>query len=172
MTSFFFLTHLDFHPCPTYLQVSGRSDQNWIRYGDDKVKQMLFQQSRGRNSKINDPIWPVFKHVRDFIHAHLSCKFQAVTIKTEQVIVMTKSHRGFFSNQGNVTLILMIQSGQILNLSEISSMSTLRASINQGAVTKINDQIWPVFKFYRDFTHAPVPLYLQVSGSSDPKWMT
>ena len=66
-----------------------------------------------RDSKINDPIWPVFKLVLDLINVHLSCKLQEIPIKTEQVIVMTKSNRLCFSNQGNVTLKLMIQSGQI-----------------------------------------------------------
>ena len=62
----------------------------------DKVKQRFFQQSRGRNSKINDPIRPLFKIVRDFIYVHLSCKFQVVLIKAEGVMVMTKSIRSFF----------------------------------------------------------------------------
>ena len=33
--------------------------------------------------KINDPIWPVFKLVRDFICVHLISKFQDDMIKTE-----------------------------------------------------------------------------------------
>ena len=47
------------------------------------------QQSRGRNSQINDPIWPGFELIRDFIHTQLICKFQEHPIKTEGVIVMT-----------------------------------------------------------------------------------
>ena len=35
------------------------------------------------NSKINDPIWPIFELVCDFIHVHLICKFQEELIKTE-----------------------------------------------------------------------------------------
>ena len=50
---------------------------------DDKVKKRLFQQLRECNSKINDPIWPDFKLVWDFIHVHLTCKFQGDLIKTE-----------------------------------------------------------------------------------------
>ena len=72
--------------------------------------------------------WPVFKLVRDFIHVHLISKFQEDLIKTEWLKLMTKSNRGFFSNQGDVTLRLMIRSGQFLKLSEILSMSTLSAS--------------------------------------------
>ena len=64
-----------------------------------------FSAIKGYNSKINHPLWPVFKLVRDFILVHLSCKFQEVPMKTEQVLVMTKSNEVFFSNQGNVTKI-------------------------------------------------------------------
>ena len=120
-----------------------------MRYADDNIKQRLSQDSRGRNSEINDLIWPVFEVVRDFIHVHLICKFQEhpvkterdskinypiwlvfkrvrdfihvqfqeVPIKTERNVVMTRYIRGFFSNQGNVTLRLMIIFGQILSLS-------------------------------------------------------
>ena len=94
-------------------------------YSDDKVKQMLFQQSRGRNSKINDRIWPVFKLVQYFIHVHIISKLQEHQIKTEGIIVMTKSNTGFYSYQGDATLRLIIRSGQFSNLSQISLMSTL-----------------------------------------------
>ena len=59
---------------------------------DGKVKQRLFQQSRGCNSKINDPIWHGFEIIRYFITVHLSiCKFQENPIKTECLMLMTKS---------------------------------------------------------------------------------
>ena len=64
----------------------------------------FFHQSRGYNSKTNYPIWLGFELVRVFIHVHLICKFQEDPIKTEQVMMMTKSNRGFFSNQKNVIL--------------------------------------------------------------------
>ena len=60
-----------------------------MSYADDKVKQKLFQQSRGCNSKINDPIWPALELIPDFIHVHLICKFQKNLLKTEGVMVMT-----------------------------------------------------------------------------------
>ena len=44
-----FKIHWRLHPCPSYLQISGWSNQNWTSYADDKVKQKLFQQSRGCN---------------------------------------------------------------------------------------------------------------------------
>ena len=65
------------------------------------------QQSRECKSKINDPAWPDFKLVRDFIHVHLICKFQEYPIKLKELWWwQTFSHRksmepcGFHSNQG------------------------------------------------------------------------
>ena len=75
-----------------------------MSYGDNKDYQRLLQQSRECNSKINDPIWPDFDFIRDFMDAHLICKFQDDLIKTE-LVMMTNSNRGFFSNQGEVTMI-------------------------------------------------------------------
>ena len=46
-------------------------------------------------------------------------KFQEHPIKYERVTLMTKSNRGFFSNQGDVTLKSMIPSGQFSNISKI-----------------------------------------------------
>ena len=91
--------------------------------------------------KINDPIWPVFKSIRDFIYVHLSCKFQEVPIKTKWTMVMTKSIRGFCSNQECVTLRSMTQLSQILNLSKISSMPTLSASFRK-SWSKLNELCW------------------------------
>ena len=54
---------------------------------------------KGTNSKIDYPIWPVFESFWDFVHVHLIDKFQEDLIKTEWLTMMTKSSRGFFSNQ-------------------------------------------------------------------------
>ena len=89
---------------------------------------MLLQQSRECNSNINDSPWPVSELTWDYIYIHLICKFQEHPIETEWVMLITKSNRNFFSNQGDVTLRWMIRSDQFSNLSEISSFSTLSAS--------------------------------------------
>ena len=52
-------------------------------YADNKVKNRHLQESRGRNSKINNQIWTLFEFVQDFTHVHLICKFQDDPIKTE-----------------------------------------------------------------------------------------
>ena len=67
---------------------------------------------------INNPIWPV---------SELICKFQETSIKPECIMLMTKLKHRLFSNQGDVTLRLMIRSGQLFNSSKIPSMATLSA---------------------------------------------
>ena len=96
--------------------------------------------------------------------SYLAASFRTFRPKLKWVMVMmTKSIRGFCSNQGNVNLSLMIQCGQILNLSEILLMPILSASLrrsdkkwmsyaddkfsNQGEVTQINsDQFSNLFE--------------------------
>ena len=65
------------------------------------------KQTIGRNSKTNNPSCPGFKFVRYFIHVH-----HEDPIKTECVILVQMSNRGVFSNVENVTLRLIIRSGQ------------------------------------------------------------
>ena len=144
-----------------------------MSYADDKRQTGTFQQSWGHNSKINDPIWPVFKFMRDFIHVPLIIKFQEDPIKTKGDMLITKSNRGFFSNHGDITLKFMIS---FFNSSEIPPMSTLPATFRKihsklnaddivkqrffqqsmRSNSKINDPIWPVFKFIWDFIEVPV----------------
>ena len=53
-----------------------------------------------RNSKINNSILPVFGLIRDYIHAHLICKFKEVPIKTERIMLMTRSNIGVSAIKG------------------------------------------------------------------------
>ena len=79
---------------------------------------------------INDPIWAAFLTRLRFHPCPPFCKFQEDLIKTE-VMVMTRSNRGFFSNQGDVTLNQLILSGQFSNLSKILTMSTLNCKFQE-----------------------------------------
>ena len=51
---------------------------------------------------------------------HLNFKFQEALIKIEQVTLMIKSNRGFFTDRGDVTPRLMIRSGQFWIWSALS----------------------------------------------------
>ena len=78
-----------------------------------KSNRGYFQQTRGCNSKITDPIWPVLSSSEISYMSALSASFekQGDLIKTERVMVMTNLNRGLFSNQGDVTQISMFRSG-------------------------------------------------------------
>ena len=67
-----------------------------------RVENRRFQQSNGRNSKIDDLMETIFKFIQHFINDHLIYKFQDDPIKTEQVMLMIKSNLGFFNNQGTL----------------------------------------------------------------------
>ena len=134
-----------------------------------------FSAIKGRNSEINDPIWPVFKLVRDFIYVHLSCKFQEVPIKTEPVMVMTKSIRSFCSNHMKVTLRLMIQSGQIVR-DFIQTGQIVRDFIQGHLICKFNEDLikteWVMLmtKSNRDFfsNQGDITLWLMIRSGQFP----
>ena len=149
-----------------------------------------FLQSGGCNSKINNLIWTVFEFIQNFIHVHLTCKFQEDPIKTEWVMLMIRSNKGFFNNQGNVSLSAIIRSGRVSNSSEIPSMPTYPANFRKirsklkdlcyvkvkqrpffsaisGRNSKITELIWSGFEFIREFIHIPL---ICVSGRSDQNW--
>ena len=71
-----------------------KSNKSFFSNEEDKILRVMIQSSS-------------FQTLSRF-HVHLICKFQTDSIKTEQVLLMTKSNRGFFSNQGDVTLRLII----------------------------------------------------------------
>ena len=102
--SFSLTVILALHPV-SYTSISGDT----LR-GKGEVTLTKFSSIKGNNTKINDPIWTVFKFIRDFIHIYLIC-VQKDPIKPVQFILKTKSNRDFFSNQENVTLGIMIRSG-------------------------------------------------------------
>ena len=107
-----------------------RASQNWMSYVDDKVKQRLFQQSRGHTLRLMIRYIASLRTFRDFFHVHFICKFQEVPIKTERVMKMTKSKRGIFSNQGEVTKIYY-PVWPYLELAWVLSMSNLSASFRK-----------------------------------------
>ena len=45
--------------------------------------------SRASNSEVKSPIWPEFKHVRDFMAVLVTCKFEDDLIKSEGTILLT-----------------------------------------------------------------------------------
>ena len=89
--------------------------QNWTSYADENINHRLFQLSKGSVSTINNSVRPYFELIRDSIQVQFICNFQEDPIKPEWFMLMTKTNRDFFSNQGDATLRIKIQSGQFLN---------------------------------------------------------
>ena len=77
-------------------------------YGD------FSRRSRAANSPVLGPIWPNFELVRDVRDVLITCKYVEDPIKNSDV-------------QGQITLVLVVVSGQNLNTSKLSCMSSLPA---------------------------------------------
>ena len=60
---------------------------------------------RASNTEVNNLIWPKFKLNREFIAVLATCKFEDDPVKIECNIDRTRSNMGFFSTQGQVTLM-------------------------------------------------------------------
>ena len=148
--------------------------------------------NQGDEIKFNNPIWPVFKLFQDFIHVHIIFKFKEHLIKTEWVTLTPMSNRGFFRNQVDVTLRLLIRPGQFSNLSETSILCPPHLQVsgtsdqnwmnytddkikqrlfsNQGNVTR-RTVIWSgQFPNLYEISFL-CPPHRQVSGTSDQEWM-
>ena len=154
-----------------------------------KLNRGFLSNQGGCNSEINYLFWPVFEFILNFIPVHFICKFQKDPIKTEQVMLTTKSNRCFFSNRGLITLRSMIQSGCFfLNSSEISFMSTFQASFRK-IRSKLNKLCWDKVKerlfqqsrvchyktndlasFWTHQRFHPYLSYLHVAGRSNQNW--
>ena len=88
-----------------------------------------------------------FSNSFEILSIYLICKFQEDPFKTEWVMLMTKSNRGFFSNQGDGILRLKILSGQFSNSTQNSSISTLSATFRK-IQSKLNELMW-----WQTFSH-------------------
>ena len=73
------------------------------------------------------PIWPNFELVRDVMDVLVTCKYEKDPIKNEGARVDTTLYSNFSDAQGQITLVLVSVSGQNLNSSKLSCMSSLPA---------------------------------------------
>ena len=93
-------------------------------------------RSRASNSAENNPTWPKFKLVRDFMPVLDTCKFKEVAIKTQDSMGRTtfphyKSMGKIFVAQGLVTLQKIIRPDPNSNGSEILCLFWISASLNK-----------------------------------------
>ena len=95
------------------------------RTGEDhKVKYGLFQQ-------LKQPVvqcCPSYKLISHFMPVLVIYKFNKDLVKTKWAMLWTSSNSGFFSTRGQVTLRLIVGSGQISNTSKVLWLSYLFAS--------------------------------------------
>ena len=68
-----------------------------------------------------------FELVRDVIDVLLTCKYEEDQIKNEGARVVTTLYSNFSDAQGQITLVLVSVSGQNLNSSKLSCISSLPA---------------------------------------------
>ena len=125
---------------PPYLQVLGRSNENWTSYADDKVTQRLFSNQGDVILRLMIRSGQV-SNVRELIHAHLICQFQADPIKSG-CYADYKVKQKIFSNQGGITLRLMIMTELISFRARLRfSMSALSANFRKMR-SKLNELLW------------------------------
>ena len=85
------------------------------------------RRSRAANSAVLGPIWPNFELFRDVIDVLVTYKYEEDPIKNEGATVVTTLYSKFSDAQGQITLVLVSVSGQKLNSSKLSCMSSLPA---------------------------------------------
>ena len=90
-------------------------------YGD------FSRHSRAANTAVLGPIWPNFKLVQDVKVVLVTYKNEEDLIKNEGARVFTTLYINFSDAQGQITLDLVVVSGQNSNSSKLSYISSLPA---------------------------------------------
>ena len=86
-----------------------------------------FRHLKASNCKVNSPIWPEFKLVRDFIQ--IICKSHKDPNKTKTTTARTKSNLMFVDTHRQVISELLVRSNRNSNFSEILWLSWLPVSL-------------------------------------------
>ena len=103
--------------------------------------------SRAANSAVLGPIWRNFELVRDVTGVLVTCKYEEDLIKNEGSRVLTTLYINFSDAQGQVTLELVVVSGQNLNSSKLLCMSLLPAGM------RMIDSKMKELECSQDFSH-------------------
>ena len=83
--------------------------------------------SRAANSAVLGPISPNLELVRDFMDVLVTCQYEEDPIKNRGPRVLTTFYINFADVQGQITLELVVVSGQNLSSTKLSCMSSLPA---------------------------------------------
>ena len=98
--------------------------QDFFHY---KSMGIFSRRARAANSAVHAPIWSNFELVQDFMVYLLTCKNEEDPIKNRGARVFTTlyTYINFSDVQGQITLMLVVVSGQNLNSSKLLCMSSL-----------------------------------------------
>ena len=144
-------------------------------YGD------FSRHSRAANSAVLSPIWPNFELVRDVTSVLITYMYEEDPIINESATVVTTLYSNFSDGQGQITLLLVSISGQNLNSSKLSCMSSLPAIMKMINSKMIELECSQDFSYYKSMGIFPVaqgqltPQSLvrsgRISNSSEMLWM-
>ena len=101
----------------------------------------IFPDSQGQLTAVLGWIWSNFELIQDFMVVLITCKNEEDPIKNEDTRVFTTLYINFSDTQGQITLGLVVVSGQILNSSKLSCSSSLSARM-QMIQSKMNELEW------------------------------
>ena len=92
-----------------------------------KYMGIFSRRSRAANSAVHGRIWSNFELIQAFMVVLVTCKNGEDPIKNEGARVFTTLYINFSDAQGQINLELVVVSGQNLNSSKLSCMSSLPA---------------------------------------------
>ena len=123
-----------------------------MRMIDSKMKELECSQDFSNYKSMGifpvlGPIWPNFELVRDFMVVLVTCKYEEDLIKNRGAGVFTTLYINFSDAQGQITLELVAVSGQNLNSSKLSCMSSLPARM------RMIDSKMKKLECSQDFSH-------------------
>ena len=186
-------TCLRFYACPHYVSLMetefGVTEKRWIHhFFHYKSMGEKNQRSRAYNSKVNNPIRPKFEHIRAFMPFLVTCKFDKYLIKGDWEKLETSFS---FTAEGHLTPKWLVRSGRNSNPSKILCLSFLPVRLmkiefivtgekwrhhflhyksmgkfqcSRANNSKVNNPIWPKFKFIRAF----MPVLVTRKFDKDP----
>ena len=132
--------------------------QDFSHYGD------FSRRSRADNSAVLGPIWPNFELVRDVMDVLVTCKYEEDPFKNEGARVITTLYSNFSDAQGQITLVLV--SGQNLNSSKLSCMSSLPARM------RMIDSKMKELECSQDFSHhKSMGIFPDAQGQLTPRFL-
>ena len=110
-----------------FVQIKSEGARVFTRFLPQQLYGDFFQTLKAANSAVLGPIWPNFELIGDVIDVLITCLYEPGLIKNRGARVFTTLYINFSDTQGQITLELVVVSGQNLNSYKLSCMSSLPA---------------------------------------------